>query len=93
MASLRSRLERRNSDRNPLRNRSLGPQVGRPLSTSVQDEPLLLEREILGDHRADATGATQLGGHDGQVQQREPDIHRGCGSVEQTLGGMQRCPA
>jgi hypothetical protein len=24
------------------------------------------------------------------VQQREPDVHRGCGSVEQTLGGMQR---
>jgi hypothetical protein len=27
------------------------------------------------------------------VQQREPDVHRGCGSVEQTLGGKQRCPA
>jgi hypothetical protein len=68
-------------------------QVGRPLSTSAQDEPLLLEHEILGDHRADAAGATQLGGHDGLVQQREPDVHRDCGGVEQTLGGMQRCPA
>ena len=41
------------------------PQVGRPLSTSAQDEQPLREHEILGDHRADATRATQLGGHDG----------------------------
>jgi hypothetical protein len=40
-------------------------QSGRSPATPTQDDQLLLEHEILGDHRADATRATQLGGHDG----------------------------
>jgi len=59
---------RRKSEQNPQRSRSLRVQVGRPLATSTKHEQLLLEHEILGDHRADATGATQFRGHDGQVE-------------------------
>ena len=42
-------------------------QVWRPLPTAPQHDQLLLEQEILGDHRTHATPATQLRGHDGQV--------------------------
>ena len=43
-------------------------QVRRPLASTAQDDQLLLEQEILRDHRSHATGATELCGHDGQVQ-------------------------
>ena len=66
-------------------------QVGCPLAAPTQHEQLLLEREILGDHGADATGATQLRGHDGQVQQREKEIRHVRGRIGRTLGVTQRC--
>ena len=46
-------------------------QVRRPLASTAQDEQLLLEQEILRHHRSHTTGATELRGHDGQVQQGE----------------------
>ena len=46
-------------------------QVGRPLATTTKHEQLLLEHEILRDHRSDATGPAPLRGHDGEVDQGE----------------------
>jgi len=42
---------------------------GRPPASAAQDDQLLLEQEILRDHRSHAAGTTQLRGHDDQVQQ------------------------
>ena len=49
-------------------------QVGRTLATSAQDDQLLLEQEILGDHRPHATGATHPRGYDGRVKQGEQEL-------------------
>jgi hypothetical protein len=46
-------------------------EVRRPLAITAQDNQLLLESEILRDHRSHATGATQLRRHDSQVKQGE----------------------
>jgi hypothetical protein len=51
---------------------------------------LLLEQEILRDHRSHATGATQLRGHDGQVKQCEQEVLHARDSVGQTSGATQR---
>src|SRR5712692_4155247 len=67
-------------------------QVRRPLSSTAQDDQLLLEQEILRDHRSQATGATQLCGHDGQVKQGEQEVLHARDSVGQTSGATQRCP-
>ena len=67
-------------------------QVRRPLASPAQDDQLLLEQEILRDHRSHATGATQLRGHDGQVQQGEQEVLHARVSVGQTSGATQRCP-
>jgi hypothetical protein len=40
------------------------------MTSAPQDDQLLLEQEILRDHRAYTTGATEPRGHDGEVQQR-----------------------
>jgi hypothetical protein len=56
--------ERRESAEQPVAQR----QVGRPLASTAQDDQLLLEQEILRDHRSHATRATQLRGHNGQVK-------------------------
>src|SRR5712692_8438341 len=66
-------------------------QVRRPLSSTAQDDQLLLEQEILRDHRSYATGATQLRGHDGQVKQSEQEVLHARDSVGQTSGATQRC--
>src|SRR5216684_3521045 len=66
-------------------------QVRRPLSSTAQDDQLLLEQEILRDHRSQATGATQLRGHDGQVKQGEQEVLHARDSVGQTSGATQRC--
>jgi hypothetical protein len=42
-------------------------------TSASQDDQLLLEQEILRDHRSHATGSTQLRGHDGQVKQGEQE--------------------
>src|SRR5215831_4164919 len=66
-------------------------QIRRPLASTAQDDQLLLEDEILRDHRSHATGATQLRGHDGQVKQGEQDVLHARDSVGQTSGATQRC--
>ena len=66
-------------------------QVRRPLASPAQDDQLLLEQEILRDHGAHATGATQLRGHDGQVKQGEQEVLHARDSVGQTSGATQRC--
>ena len=43
-------------------------QVRRPLASTAQDDQLLLEQEILRDHRSHAARATELRSHDGQVE-------------------------
>ena len=67
------------------------PQVRRPLASTAQHDQLLLEQEILRDHRSHATGATELGGLDGQVQQGEQDIPHARVSVGRTPAAAQRC--
>src|SRR5207245_4330424 len=57
--------------------------------STAQDDQLLLEQEILRDHRSHATGATQLRGHDGQVKQREQEVLHRRDSVGQTSGATQ----
>src|SRR3984893_3366832 len=49
-------------------------QVRRPLASTAQDDQLLLEQEILGHNRSHTTGATELRGHDGQVQLGEQEV-------------------
>src|SRR5713226_7930107 len=66
-------------------------QVRRPLASTAQDDQLLLEQEILRDHRSHATGATQLRGHDSYVKQGEQEILHARDSVGQTSGATQRC--
>jgi hypothetical protein len=79
--------ERRDSAEPPVAPR----QVGRPTTSAPQDDQLRLEQEILRDHRADTTGATEPRGHDGQVQQREQETPHVRVSVGQTSGAAQRC--
>src|SRR6266849_935679 len=64
-------------------------QVRRPLASTAQDDQLLLEQEILRDHRSHATGATQLRGHDGQVKQGEQEYLHARDSVGQTSDATQ----
>ena len=59
--------------------------------SAPQDDQLLLEQEILRDHRAYTPGATEPRGHAGQMQQREQEIPHVCVSVGQTSGAAQRC--
>ena len=80
--------ERPESAQQPVAQR----QVRRPLATTTKNDQLLLEHEILRDHRSHATGATQLRGHDGEVQQGEQEVLHARVSVGQTPGATQRCP-
>ena len=80
--------ERPESAQQPVAQR----QVRRPPATTAQDDQLLLEQEILRDHRSHATGATQLRGHDGEVEQGEQEVLHARVSVGQTPGATQRCP-
>ncbi len=66
-------------------------QIRRPLASTAQDDQLLLEQEILRHHRSHTTGATELRGHDGQVQQGEQEVPHVRVSVGQTSGATQRC--
>src|ERR1019366_2044534 len=79
--------ERPESAQQPVAQR----QVRRPLASTAQDDQLLLEQEILRDHRSRATGATQLRGHDGQVKQGEQEVLHARASVGQTSSATQRC--
>ena len=63
----------------------------RPLASTAQDDQLLLEEEILRHHRSHTTGAAELRGHDGQVQQSEQEVPHVRVSVGQTSGATQRC--
>jgi hypothetical protein len=66
-------------------------QVGRSPPSTAQDDQLLLEHEILCDHRSHATGATQFRGHDTKVEHCEQEILHARDSVGQTAGATQRC--
>src|SRR5262245_23750003 len=66
-------------------------QAGRPPATSTKHDELLPEQEILRDHRSDATGSTQLRGHDREVEQDEQEVLHARLSVGQTLRAPQRC--
>ena len=65
-----SEEQRRESGKQPVSRR----QIGRPPATTTQNNQLVFEQEILRDHRAYTTGATEPRGHDGQVQRREQQI-------------------
>jgi len=65
-------------------------QVRRPPASTAQDDQLLLEQEILRDHRSHATGAAHLRGRDGQVKQDEQEVLYARDSVGQTSGTTQR---
>jgi len=65
-------------------------QVRRAPAATAQDNQLVLEQQILRDHRAHATAVTQLSGHHGQVQQPEQDVVHARVSVGQISGAAQR---
>jgi hypothetical protein len=56
MATFRMRPGLRKSDPNPQISRSLNAKVRRPMASTAQNDQLLLEQEILRDHRSHATG-------------------------------------
>ena len=66
------------------------PQVRCPLATAQHDQ-LLLDQEILRDHRSHATGVTELRDDHGQVQQGWQESPMREVGVGQTLGAAQRC--
>ena len=66
-------------------------QAGGASATTAKDEELLFEHEILGDHRSDATGSTQLRGHDSEVEQGKQEVLHAHVSVGQTPRATQRC--
>ena len=90
MATFWMRPGLRKSDPNPQRSPSLSGQAGRPPATTTKDNELLLEHEILGDHRSHATGATQLRCRDSEVKQGEQELLHVRVSVGQTPCAMQR---
>ena len=90
MATFRIRPGLRKSDPNPQSNRSLSVRFGARRRSTAQDNQLLLEQEILRDHRSHATGATQLRDHDGQVKQGQQEVPHTRDSVGQTSGATQR---
>ena len=89
MATFRIRPGLMKSDPNPQSSRSLNVRFGARWRATAQNDQLLLEQEILRDHRSHATGATQLRGHDGQVKQREQEVLHARDSVGQTSGTTQ----
>ena len=66
----RAEEERPESAEEPVAQR----QAGRPPATATKHDQLLLEHEILGDHRSHATGAIQLRNRDGQMEQGEQEV-------------------
>ena len=86
--SSRREEERPESTEQPVAQR----QIRCPLASTAQDDQLLLEHEIFGDHRSHATGATQLRGHDSKLEQGEQEVLHARVGVGQTPGATQRCP-
>jgi hypothetical protein len=79
--------ERAKSTEEPVAQR----QAGRaPVTTAKLDE-LLLEHEILRDHRSYATGARQFRGRDRQVKHGEQEVLHALVSVGLTTRAAQRC--
>ena len=64
----------RKSDPNPKRSRSLTDRLDGPPATTTKHDELLLEHEILGNHRSYATGANQLRGRDSEVEEGEQEV-------------------
>ena len=80
--SSRREEERPESTEQPVAQR----QIRCPLASTAQDDQLLLEHEILCDHRSHAIGATQLRGHDSKMEQGEQEVLHARVSVGQTPG-------
>src|SRR5262245_37340637 len=57
------------------------PQVRRSMAGTAKYHQLVLEQEILRDHRSHTTGTTQLRDHDGEVKQNEQEVLHACDSV------------
>jgi len=66
-------------------------QVRRTLASAAQNDELLLEQEVLRHHRSYTSGATELHGYDGEVEQGEQEVPHLRVSVGQTSGAAQRC--
>jgi hypothetical protein len=49
-------------------------EAGCPPATTTKHDELLLENEILSDHRSHATATTQLRGHHDEVEQDEQEV-------------------
>ena len=79
--------ERTESAEEPVAQR----QAGRPPATATKHDQLLLEQEVLRDHRSHATGARQLRDHDSEVEQREQEVLHAGVSVGETPRPAQRC--
>src|SRR3954468_24270605 len=60
--------------REPAEEPVAGRQVRRPLASTAPDDQLLLEEKVLRHHRSYTTGAAQLCGHDGEVNQGEQEV-------------------
>src|ERR1700704_3853987 len=65
-------------------------QTGRPPAATTKHDQLLLEHEILREHRSYATGTTQPRGRDREVEQGEQQVPHARVSVGQTLRSPQR---
>ena len=62
--------ERSESAQEPVAQR----QFWRSAATTTKHDELLPGQEILRHHRSHATGATQVRGHDGEVEQGEQEV-------------------
>ena len=65
--SARIEKERPESEQDPI---AYG-QVRRALACPPEDDQLLLEQEVLSDHRADAAGSAKLRDHNSQMEESE----------------------
>jgi hypothetical protein len=72
--------DRPESEQQPVARR----QIRRPLASTAQNDQLLLEEKTLRHHRSHTTRATELCGHDGQVQQGQQEVPHVRVSVGQT---------
>ena len=74
----------------PARDSVAHRQVRRPLARPPEDDQLLLEQEILSDHRADSAWSAELRGRDRQVEEGEQGWVHTRDSVGQTAAVRNR---
>ena len=85
----RAEEQRPQSAQEPIAHR----QPWRPPAATTKDDQLLLEHEILRDHRSHATGTTQLRSRHSEVEQGEEDVFHARVSVGHTCGPQKLDPA